>query len=375
MCALQTVDRVNWWRRPGKVAIVNEMPAAESDTPPSSTRWPGIDVFRVVAIVSVVFIHIRPFTHERFDDRFVGQLDWIVNQSLRFAVPFFFIISGFFFCRSISAGAAPLALLRKYARRIAIAYIAWSAIYAIFGLAAYGNVFGMEAMFEQPLPSTPGEMVFSLLLIGTRTHMFFLPALLLGLAIVAMAHHVKKQNFILPLALCLYGVGVLARSYSDTRWGFDLGFNTRNGPCFSTLHVALGGLLVGRRTPPLLVAMGLFLVGGGLHLIEVRWLASSLGVDPMSHDFVFATPLFGLGFTFIVLRFKEIGASTRLPRAGQFTLGVYLAHILTIEIILLFRGPSHAVAAEILGPLLIYLLTLAAVLIAAKVRRLHPMLM
>jgi surface polysaccharide O-acyltransferase-like enzyme len=352
---------------------VSESCTTQPNVYEASNRWPGIDVFRIVAILAVVFIHVPPFTDAWWEGTVWGKMDWIINQSGRFAVPFFFIMAGFFFRRSLDQ-AAPLSVLRRYGKRIVIAFVVWSLIYAVTGMVFHGSIFGDPGLMSRNISDHPVGIALEVLFVGTRTHLFFLPALALALAIVAWAYHLRRPGWLIPIGMGLYVFGVVGGSYAATRFGIDVGFNTRNGPFFSTLHVVIGTLLVDRRTPHVMVAIGLLLVGAGMHLMEVQWLASAHGVSPFQHDYVFATPLFGLGFTWIALSLKSMRVGTFFPQVGCCTLGVYLGHILMIEFFLTFRSAPRGQAGEIIGPLVIYLATLGVVSQLAHIKRLRPIL-
>lgn len=57
-----------------------------------SARATGIDAFRWFSFLAVVFIHAI-----RVSDNTAINWEGVVNQLARFAVPFFFICSGYFF--------------------------------------------------------------------------------------------------------------------------------------------------------------------------------------------------------------------------------------------------------------------------------------
>jgi len=60
----------------------------------STKRIASIDGFRSIAIMAVIVIHTQPFWTERF---IFGELPAIiVNQTARFAVPFFLLFPAFF---------------------------------------------------------------------------------------------------------------------------------------------------------------------------------------------------------------------------------------------------------------------------------------
>ena len=68
-------------------------------TSPRTTheRLVSLDACRVVAIFAVIVLHTMPFYGTRLLGGFDGYIAAALNQGARFAVPFFFLASGFFF--------------------------------------------------------------------------------------------------------------------------------------------------------------------------------------------------------------------------------------------------------------------------------------
>ena len=86
----------------------------------------GVDTFRLLAIVGVVAIHTTPALAPAA--RRAGEFDVAVvaiNQLARFAVPFFFTISGYFWGRKIRAGADIRATTLPMISRLLLLYVAW----------------------------------------------------------------------------------------------------------------------------------------------------------------------------------------------------------------------------------------------------------
>jgi hypothetical protein len=72
---------------------------------------------------------------------------------------------------------------------------------------------------------------------GTWGPLWFLPALILALLLLGAALYLKKERYILPLALILFVLGLLTKAYAQTSYGISLPFrmNPRNGPLIGTL--------------------------------------------------------------------------------------------------------------------------------------------
>lgn len=76
--------------------------------------YKAIDVFRLVCALLVILIHMG-----------MGNSKAIIPCLTRQAVPFFFLVSGFFFEKSFQKAEEPLKFTWKYALSIAIVYAVW----------------------------------------------------------------------------------------------------------------------------------------------------------------------------------------------------------------------------------------------------------
>jgi len=95
--------------------------------------YPVIDLLRIIAILGVIFIHTTTRTLEATSFN-LQHFSWtlFLNQFFRFAVPMFFMISGFVLELSYPFHASYYVYLKKRINRILIPYIFWSAIYYYF---------------------------------------------------------------------------------------------------------------------------------------------------------------------------------------------------------------------------------------------------
>jgi len=96
-------------------------------------RIKSIDSLRMLAILAVVLIHTTTRTLEASKFNLIG-FSWtlFLNQIARFAVPLFFVISGFVLEISWDASLSYFSFLKKRFSRIFIPYVFWSLIYYFF---------------------------------------------------------------------------------------------------------------------------------------------------------------------------------------------------------------------------------------------------
>ena len=100
---------------------------------PPKQHNPVIDMLRFIAILAVLLVHTTTRTMEAssFD---LQKIPWtlFLNQASRFAVPLFFMISGFVLELSHPFNSNYLTYVKKRINRIFIPYLFWSVIYYFF---------------------------------------------------------------------------------------------------------------------------------------------------------------------------------------------------------------------------------------------------
>lgn len=133
---------------------------------------PVIDILRIISIFAVVFIHTTTRTLEAsLFDLSHYPFSIFLNQIFRFAVPLFFMISGFVLELNFHLHESYLAYLKKRISRILIPYIFWSSIYFFV------------------IYTRHSENFFQALLGGDASYqLYFIPALLLFYIIFPIIH-------------------------------------------------------------------------------------------------------------------------------------------------------------------------------------------
>ena len=337
----------------------------------TTARNHSIDAFRVIANFVIVWVHAAPFLAVTFDPqaRFYGEL---LNQFVRVATPFFFLAAGYFFALSVSRGAAPLPLAIKLIKRLMGFFVFWSAVYIVVPVEYLLRAPGMD------YPTAVRFMLsqsFSLhvLLNGTKVHLWFLPALSCSLALLAGALRLGWRRALLPVAVALYVFGLIAGAYQNTPLGWDLPFNTRNGPFFGTLFVVSGYLMYSqgweftKRQALTLIAAGM-----GLRLLELWWISGRYGTAPSEIDYMLGTYPFGVGIFMLLLTTRRLGEINWMVRLSRYSGGVYCAHVLAVEL-LKDRPPVWDDPLwEVARPFVALALTFGLVIGLSKVRFLRP---
>jgi len=313
-------------------------------------RVRSLDAMRIVAVVFVVLIHTDPLQG-------VGAAGNAVNFGIkttaRFAVPFFFVTSGYFFAVK-TTDRDPRAYLTRRAVTIGSLYAFGLALAApaflggrVASDAADGRSLGSAVAARAAEFLDPVELLYY----GTSVSevLWFLPALLVALALVAGFAAVGAPRAALPAAVPFHVVGLLGTSYAPL---VGVPFEVRDGLFFGFFYVSLGYAIARRGWRPAPERSGtlLALVGGfaALQLAEFALLGYLLRGAAFG-SYVFA-PSYGVataGLTLSVFLFllsrPSLGADTPLPSWGAYAVGIYVTHPVVLAAV---RGVRDALAAS-----------------------------
>lgn len=286
------------------------------------TARPALDRFRLTAAVLVVCIHTGPLAS------FTAAGDfWLTRVLARTAVPFFFMTSGYFLGRRGWSGTG------RFVKKALLLYGAAAALYLPVNWYNGGY--------------TPREWLQKLLEEGTLYHLWYFPAVILG---VLIARNLARLG--MPAALTAAGALYLLGVGGDSWYGFAVHLpaaeefyrrvfqvvsHTRNGLFFAPLFLLLGaaGKRWSRRAS---LAGGLFALA--LMTAEASFLRRR---GWPRHDSMYLTLPLCMALLFSLLLGENRGEDRRTRRLSAL---VYLLHPLAIVLV---RGAAGA--AGLRGPL------------------------
>lgn len=326
-------------------------------------RIASIDTIKTVSVFAVICVHSMPFRG------YMNTLNGVIDQLCRFAVPFFFTAAGYLFALNTRNQQSP-AWFKKYLGRLAALYVAWCVIYLLVPslrlVAAHGLLKGTYLSACARLSQKSG--LLHLLSTGTERHLWFFASLLSAIPVLYLFRKPERQALLIAVAAALYVVGLLAGSYSVTPLGLQIGFDTRNGPFFSTLFVTLGFLMGSRNpSPPAAgTACAIVLAGLAVHMSEALALQKVFGVPLARHDFLIGSVLTASGLMLLAIAKPGLGNGSLIARCGNYTLGIYVLHYMA-DIGLRRAVSLNTPAWHLAHPAIVFLLTLAAVLAAARI--------
>lgn len=148
-----------------------------------------IDFLRYIAALLVVTIHMDIFSDV---NKFLNY--FIVHLVAPLAVPFFFIVSGYF-CK-FNENSTLKDLFKCISRQI-IPYLLWSFIYLLLSLYQ-----------KQPI-----DILYQLSISGIYYHLWFIPALIYGNICLFIVKKYNLKRVMIVMALILYLLGCLSSGY------------------------------------------------------------------------------------------------------------------------------------------------------------------
>jgi surface polysaccharide O-acyltransferase-like enzyme len=301
------------------------------------TRIESVDTIRLLAITSVIAIHTSPFSQGTGEyNNLYYYLNILINQSARFAVPFFFVISGYFYGVKILRGYCPIDTAKDMVSRIAIIYLSWCVIYLMpYNLSAisdYGILGPIKVAYWDLLNLIDKPITF--LFEGSKSHLWFLVSLMLSIVITALFIHNKRISLLIIISISLFIFGNFAKAYSDTDLGVNIDFNTRNGPFLGLFLFVSGYILAKKEVTRYWFAYGLLILMGGLilHFFETYLLMKEFNIS-IFQEFVFGTYLMGIGAAIVSLSNHKILCNKWSASLGRMTLGIYASHFIFVDLL------------------------------------------
>lgn len=215
------------------------------------TKQARLDRFRVLCAVLVIAIHTSPLASVSAD------ADWFLTRVIaRVAVPFFFLSTGYFSRDKLEQGG-----IGKSLRKLTMLYLAAVALYLPLNLYT-GSLHNI----------TPVALLRNLALDGTFYHLWYFPAVILGLVLLRFGVKLLGWKGAGALAFLLYLIGLggdswfglairvpgLDKFYSTLFSAMDY---TRNGLFFAPVYLWAGAWLTRHPMDRGTGAVGLLLSG------------------------------------------------------------------------------------------------------------------
>lgn len=286
--------------------------------PTTPARNASLDALRVLSLLGIITLHVAG---GGFADN--KPLGFVLDELSRFAVPVFFLMSAYFWKDADLA--RPLQLVARVAWRVLPAFAAILALTIALRLVGNPGRPGFDL--------TPWGLTLLIWSGGPAFHLWFLPALVLGTAVVALLLKTIGLRWTIAATLLLYCAGTLIGAYSRPLLGHGFPFWTdRNGLFFAPVFLVAGIVLRRSRAdlerlplPAIALALAAF---AALHLAEGYFI---VGRYAMGHDYSLATLGYALSVAILFMRLEFRGPIW--STLGQATFAAYLIHLLVLNVL------------------------------------------
>ncbi|MFK8186355.1 MAG: acyltransferase family protein [Phormidesmis sp.] len=267
------------------------------------SRIVGIDIFRLIAAFSIIFVHVGTYS----------SLPLIVGVELRllarWAVPFFFIVSGYF--------AAPY-VIGEHKRLTDIA----ARMLAVFFVA--NIIFLPLRIYQEGVGSTLHKVLsLDLLLGGLAGHLWFISSFSISMLVFYMllsydAHKIIRALVALSLITLVF---VAYHPGYRSSWEF-----ARYITSFPFIYMGMSFRLKNIR---LSVQFSVLLICFGIlsQNLEAYLLFKSFGSNPLLHNFLLGTIPLVMGVFLLALEIPDSKNTRKFAELGaKYSLGVYIFH-------------------------------------------------
>lgn len=246
------------------------------------------------------------------------------------SVPYFFLTAGYFYGLTVLAGASPFSVLRRACRSLSLVCVIWVAVYSIVGPHWITNAYeqGVWSTISTQAAHTMAMLVqehVTLLLVPRPPifHLWFLPALIVGLSTVAMVMTSRLTAWRGTLLICIYVLLILSAVAPLSTYSPNL--------LLLGIFFTLLGWWISQQ-PAFSGSVAMALIAGGIVLALLEGAALKRLFHASAHqvmDYPYAgAVLLVVGIFLLTLAYQTLGQNTALPCLARFTLGVYVSHIL-----------------------------------------------
>lgn len=176
----------------------------QTDRQAGRQNYNAVDLTRFIGSIFVVMIHVPPLGGTQVADTISYFLQ---NYFGRIAVPFFFVMSGFFLFRKTTQAEFDPEPVKKYLFRTLRLYLFWTVVYFPLSL----HYIRME---ESGFVSVTLHYIRNLLFVGSYVQLWYLNALIVAVTMVSYLLYKRVRiRKILLMAACLYVCGLFGQSW------------------------------------------------------------------------------------------------------------------------------------------------------------------
>ncbi|UFH56350.1 acyltransferase [Spirosoma sp. KNUC1025] len=285
----------------------------------ATTRNYTIDAGRLIASLFVLALHVDLGIQD-------GTTIALIKLGCRWAVPFFFLVSGYFY--QIRFAKDPAAAFKKNTLRLLKIYLITCVVYLPLAYKETGVFFKPAYLYN-----------------GTYGPLWFLPSMILGFVVLYLLHLLRlSQKAMLAVSLLFMAFVLLKDSYANLIPGFSA-LPNHHKRIFISIPFLFFGMCIQQQKSWFLQHINwlggaaLIVAGYFLQVAEAYMLQSLKQYPLWGHQFLIGTGLIAFGVFAVVLTVHS-GAS-KLSRWGElYSLMIYLYHPLIIACLISLQSSA-----------------------------------
>lgn len=353
---------------------------------PGKHRIPSIDYLRTVAIFLVILIHTQPPVGA-FESYITGNgrslieasIDFGLDRMMVLAIPFLFLVAGYFFGQKMLSSDSPIRTLGTYLRRLIIAWFFWRIFYHLMpsprDIENISQDGLLKYLYSLYIEASAG--LFDFFIIQAPPHLWFMPALITALCIVTCFSFIKKQWLVLPLVVSLYVYCVATNTYATTPLRTSLNsFLALDFPlvnCYAVVFVYTGWYLATKKIVlESRQAAKLIVLGVIISCIELLFFWKEIAITARHASHTIGALFLVIGLTMYAFSMPNIGKNNVAAKFGRYGLGIYLVHYFFLFWTDSLNRQLGYPLGDIIQPLAVYLFSLVVAILLSKSKWLRP---
>lgn len=328
-------------------------------------EYPWIDIFRIIVACFIVGIHVGPLASIN------ESLDYFIFYCIgRIGVPFFMVVTGYFALsrlRKKNSVGQNLNKLKRTQLKLFTIYIFATLLYL------------PATVYSMNFPTSIAKLLQQIVFDGTFYHLWYFPAVMIGLVIVATLYCFLSKNVITVICLLLYIIGVFGDSYYEVIQSipfltkfysavFFFSSYTRNGIFFAPIFLWMGLLLAKKKEVVLKKSTCIGLVIGLVSLLIEGGVTRMLHLQ--RHNSMYFSLLVVMYYLMMILLSKKIDMEDSNKKYAMFrdvSMWVYILHPMMIIVIRAIGGVLKIKEQLTQNLLLFYLLVIISSFLASCV--------
>jgi len=279
----------------------------------NQNRNTSVDTFRLLAALCVIILHLEY-------PALPGDFAILLRLLSRWAIPFFFIISGYYF--AIQNTDNRQLQTQKTVGRLIWIFLLWSIIY-------------IPVIADQHDFNTVLQRVFSpnFIFFGSFLHLWFISSLIFGYLFIAFCDQFNLKYILILSSVAFVVIALINGPYPIFNTLYPLGFGFSNH-WLSIPFLTVGYYFHKKGYPSWWLSLILIVIGAAAQVWEVRFIYHQYRLSAYQHEFLIGTIPFALGMTGLALNNLRWLRWTVPGNWGrEYSLGIYLIHPLVIYIV------------------------------------------